>query len=126
VQLRDKEKKLACQLLGITLIEVPYWWDASKGQIEAMVHAVRPDIVLQSSYKIPSLLSEKQTQARLAPLEDYLLIKSKGYPKCRGCNKVIEPDTIRIAARATNVRVKSPFKVQVCYLNYTINCDRYA
>jgi hypothetical protein len=25
---RDKEKRAACKEIGITLIEVPYWWDS--------------------------------------------------------------------------------------------------
>src|SRR5688572_26691703 len=27
---------------GVTLIEVPYWWDRTKGSLEATVHKVRP------------------------------------------------------------------------------------
>ena len=29
VQQRDQEKRKACEKAGITLIEIPYWWDDS-------------------------------------------------------------------------------------------------
>ena len=30
-QMRDAEKKIKCAEAGITLIEVPYWWDKAAG-----------------------------------------------------------------------------------------------
>lgn len=28
---RDKNRRELCEQLGITLIEIPYWWDRSEG-----------------------------------------------------------------------------------------------
>ena len=38
-QNRDAEKRSACAAKNITLIEVPYWWDHSKAQLEQMIEA---------------------------------------------------------------------------------------
>jgi hypothetical protein len=34
--------------LGVTLIEVPYWWDRKKASLEATIHSHRPDLFSQS------------------------------------------------------------------------------
>lgn len=36
---RDAEKRRACAAMGITLIEVPYWWDHSKAKLEQIIEA---------------------------------------------------------------------------------------
>eukprot|EP01114_Cavostelium_apophysatum_P006045 TRINITY_DN1724_c0_g1_i1.p1 TRINITY_DN1724_c0_g1~~TRINITY_DN1724_c0_g1_i1.p1 ORF type:complete len:404 (+),score=49.64 TRINITY_DN1724_c0_g1_i1:149-1360(+) len=41
---RDRIKQLACKQAGITLIEVPYWWDGSSDSLIATIIATRPDI----------------------------------------------------------------------------------
>lgn len=28
---RDEERRMKCKKSGITLIEIPYWWDLKKG-----------------------------------------------------------------------------------------------
>jgi hypothetical protein len=43
---RDNEKRQVCAQKGITLIEVPYWWDKTKRSLEATLHLARPDILL--------------------------------------------------------------------------------
>ena len=35
---RDKEKRKACEIQGITLIEVPYWWDFQIPSLVATIH----------------------------------------------------------------------------------------
>src|SRR5690348_2195925 len=45
---RDAQKRKACLSRGITLIEIPYWWDRSKSQILAELHKNRPDVVEQA------------------------------------------------------------------------------
>lgn len=30
---RDQEKRILCEKAGITLIEVPYWWDEQEGEL---------------------------------------------------------------------------------------------
>jgi hypothetical protein len=41
----DIEKKNACKNLGITLIEVPFWWDRQKETLAATIHQHRPDLI---------------------------------------------------------------------------------
>lgn len=40
-----QEKREACQLAGITLIEVPYWWDLSRESLQATIHEARPEVI---------------------------------------------------------------------------------
>eukprot|EP01114_Cavostelium_apophysatum_P023792 TRINITY_DN9076_c0_g1_i1.p1 TRINITY_DN9076_c0_g1~~TRINITY_DN9076_c0_g1_i1.p1 ORF type:complete len:404 (-),score=59.76 TRINITY_DN9076_c0_g1_i1:239-1450(-) len=42
---RDLEKKKLCESAGITLIEVPYWWDLRKESLVATLGLARPDLV---------------------------------------------------------------------------------
>jgi len=44
LQKRDQEKRRACQLQGITLIEIPYWWRHEKASIKDTLNVYRPDI----------------------------------------------------------------------------------
>jgi hypothetical protein len=44
-EINDEEKRNVCRNLGITLIEVPFWWDKSQGQLEAAIWRVRPDLI---------------------------------------------------------------------------------
>jgi len=41
----DSEKRNACISMGLTLIEVPYWWKRDKESIVALLHKLRPDII---------------------------------------------------------------------------------
>ncbi len=43
--MRDREKKIACNTQGISLIEVPYWWDFETDSLRATIHQHRPDLV---------------------------------------------------------------------------------
>ena len=57
-QLRDEEKRLACTNCGITLIEVPFWWDRSLESLMATVYQKKPglfssDIIVDKSASIP-------------------------------------------------------------------------
>lgn len=44
LKVRDERKKKVCEENGITLIEVPYWWDLKKPSLLGTIHARRPDI----------------------------------------------------------------------------------
>jgi hypothetical protein len=44
VQQRDIQKASACLAAGITLIQVPYWWDKSSRFIEKLIFETRPDL----------------------------------------------------------------------------------
>jgi hypothetical protein len=41
----DKEKKEACAEAGITLIDVPYWWDGQIPSLQATILQHRPDVL---------------------------------------------------------------------------------
>jgi hypothetical protein len=43
-QERDEEKRKVCKELGITLIEIPYWWDRTNESLMATIHNYRPDL----------------------------------------------------------------------------------
>ena len=47
---RDIEKKTACESRGITLIEIPFWWNGDPLQLLTTITNVRPDIQLVSKY----------------------------------------------------------------------------
>ena len=36
---KDEEKRIACKDKGITLIEIPYWWDKEKSSLMATIQA---------------------------------------------------------------------------------------
>jgi len=40
---RDNEKQEACKCLGLTLLEIPYWWKRDLESIIEMLHKHRPD-----------------------------------------------------------------------------------
>ena len=42
----DKEKLEACKMFGITLIEVPYWWDFSVNSLVATIKKERSDLLV--------------------------------------------------------------------------------
>jgi hypothetical protein len=42
---KDEEKKKLCKQLGITLVEVPYWWDCSKFSLAATICKVKPTLL---------------------------------------------------------------------------------
>jgi hypothetical protein len=42
---RDEEKGIACQEAGITLIQVPYWWNFKKNSLMATIYQVREDLI---------------------------------------------------------------------------------
>lgn len=42
---RDVNKKELCEKNGITLIEIPYWWNGTKESIQATIHHFRNDLL---------------------------------------------------------------------------------
>jgi hypothetical protein len=53
---RDILKKEACKSFGITLIEIPYWWDGQYESVVATIYRARPDLfqIVPSGDPIPS------------------------------------------------------------------------
>ncbi len=46
---RDRQKEEKCVQAGITLVQVPFWWNNEKDSLEHLIHQIRPDIVSPSS-----------------------------------------------------------------------------
>jgi len=44
-QKRDEEKRSISKSAGITIVEIPYWWQHDKESIQATLHLHRPDVV---------------------------------------------------------------------------------
>lgn len=42
---RDQVKRIACKERGITLVEIPYWWDFEKSSLMATIHECRNDLL---------------------------------------------------------------------------------
>eukprot|EP01114_Cavostelium_apophysatum_P020502 TRINITY_DN6892_c0_g1_i1.p1 TRINITY_DN6892_c0_g1~~TRINITY_DN6892_c0_g1_i1.p1 ORF type:complete len:515 (+),score=94.07 TRINITY_DN6892_c0_g1_i1:59-1603(+) len=43
-KLMDEEKKRLCKENGITLVDVPFWWDGSADSLTATIRSVRPEL----------------------------------------------------------------------------------
>jgi hypothetical protein len=116
----DAEKRSFCSKLGVTLIEVPFWWDKSKEQLESAIARVRPDIIQHVVKGKPFATSQEIKRSTLyIPQHDYELATSAWRPSCRGCGKSISPHKIRVIARANNVTNNRLFKMQMCL---DLNC----
>lgn len=63
--LRDVHKRLACEKAGITLIEIPFWWDQKISSLQATVHKFRPDLV-QGNSGIPIPIEMPKSAQRYA------------------------------------------------------------
>jgi hypothetical protein len=66
-QQNDRLKKLVSQANGITLIEIPFWWDRTRDSLISTIHFYRPDIQLPPSSapriqsEMPSNLANKKS-----------------------------------------------------------------
>lgn len=43
-QQKDLEKKVGCEKLGITLVQIPFWWDGSEEAVVSTILKHRPDL----------------------------------------------------------------------------------
>jgi len=48
-KLRDLQKRNTCEQLGISLIQLPFWWDLKADTLTSLVHQIRPDLVCSGS-----------------------------------------------------------------------------
>ncbi len=48
VQQRDKTKRHICELTGISLLVIPFWWNKKMESVAQAIHAIRPDIEISS------------------------------------------------------------------------------
>jgi hypothetical protein len=113
---RDAEKKLQAAKLGITLVEVPYWWDGSKLQLEATIQQHRPDLIDKAQVEPISLtIPAPYKKPRRIFKNNYTAVPSKGRCQCRGCGTTIPHDELCIAATAKHPKLSEPFMVHVSY-----------
>ncbi len=54
---RDAEKRRISERVGITLIDIPFWWDNKLPSLQATVHKYRPDVVPDPGDGVPVDLS---------------------------------------------------------------------
>ncbi len=52
IQERDREKLRACQLYGITLIQIPYTQDLTPDYLRSTIQHVRPDLILHTPHTV--------------------------------------------------------------------------
>eukprot|EP01114_Cavostelium_apophysatum_P024274 TRINITY_DN9449_c0_g1_i1.p1 TRINITY_DN9449_c0_g1~~TRINITY_DN9449_c0_g1_i1.p1 ORF type:complete len:327 (-),score=52.59 TRINITY_DN9449_c0_g1_i1:1077-2057(-) len=74
-QKRDAEKRAMCERNGITLIEVPYWWDGTKEEIQATIHLHRSDLLETADCKPISSTPPRNHRKR----ESHVGRKSPGF-----------------------------------------------
>lgn len=60
----DQDRKDKCKQAGITLIEVPYWWNRVKTSLAATIAEVRPELISQADMLDPV------TKRRVDPIPD--------------------------------------------------------
>ena len=53
ISLRDEEKRRACVRAGITLIEIPYWWNFEKDSLSATIQLHRPELIHDNIFSSP-------------------------------------------------------------------------
>jgi hypothetical protein len=41
---RDTQKKLGCLIQGVTLIEIPFWWDGKEQSLISTIQLYRPEL----------------------------------------------------------------------------------
>jgi hypothetical protein len=57
---KDEEKRILCLEKGITLIEIPYWWDKEKLSLISSIHKQRPDLIYTPINEQPIPIQPKE------------------------------------------------------------------
>lgn len=56
---RDKHRRQICYQMGITLIEIPYWWDLKKGLLFYIINSTTKESLIASIIQLrPDLMQE--------------------------------------------------------------------
>ena len=58
---RDLLKEDLCKEKGITMVQVPYWWDRKISSLEATIHSVRPELFQEPPLGSPIPLTPNNT-----------------------------------------------------------------
>ena len=62
---RDKQKLELCEKQGITLVQVPYWWNKKTDSLAATIQNKRPDLLPTLMYSEPAIpLSKPATKPK--------------------------------------------------------------
>ncbi len=69
VQQRDHFKRVVCDHTGITLIVIPYWWDRTVESVAGTIHAVRPDMCINTTFLNGSMVSSLMPKHHDQPCE---------------------------------------------------------
>lgn len=77
---RDEEKRKACALAGITLYEVPYWWNLSKDALVGTILKQRPDLIHQMKYTPSSEINDARTNSAIS-IPQVLLNEPEKFPQ---------------------------------------------
>lgn len=94
-QMRDKEKREKCKEKGITLIEIPYWWDNKLSSLISTIHLERPDLLLEdrAEGQMPIQLQEEiaPTGILLSYFNNWQFFSEKTFEsdpfdRCNRCN----------------------------------------
>jgi hypothetical protein len=72
MQNRDKQKADACAENGITLVEIPYWWDRTARSLAATIYQKAPQIFKEEPYGTP--IPEVEPPPRVSLKKDDALI----------------------------------------------------
>eukprot|EP01114_Cavostelium_apophysatum_P021582 TRINITY_DN7577_c0_g1_i1.p1 TRINITY_DN7577_c0_g1~~TRINITY_DN7577_c0_g1_i1.p1 ORF type:complete len:631 (-),score=127.68 TRINITY_DN7577_c0_g1_i1:279-2171(-) len=134
VQKRDAEKKVLCRGAGITLIEVPYWWNHLKDSLLATIHKHRPDIFVvkeqlearSSGGRISPIPEEnpKSAEAHSEPDPEVKYFLSNSYSanhgKCAGCGR---PFLNRKQLRVVVPTIRKSTQLPLTRLHFCVNAD---
>ena len=84
---RDKTKNEICKEVGITLIEVPYWWDRKISSLAATVYNVRPDLFIVKPEGVPisTTISSDLAERKISSFCKVSLVLIVLYRICKVC-----------------------------------------
>jgi len=119
---RDEDKRSICTKNGITLIEIPYWWDQTKNSLLATIFEARPDLSKDKPDGIPIPKSPPATamkvtktgvsEVRISPPPVQISEPGKW-------NESVDPTGWLMAVRVSGIRVFWNGETQLFFGNGT-------